>query len=213
MGSIKLKYGIVLTTFLFILIWSSLLGQKHYDINVFAGPNITNVIDRNNTVPASFAFPPRAFHTINYLGGIEVIRKFDNSKFISSSLFYERIRTTGTRFNFPSRVTDDDLHYLALSLGYAFLPLKGSQLKLDIGSSLYYAINRRFGTTFSGRRSLWGAYSSIEFPLSDSLFFRLRTFYGITNINRSSISTTDPVIRTTRPYSFQFTLGYHLISF
>ncbi len=202
----------------FFLLHYCLVAQSKNEFKLIIGPNITNVIFRGNSQPLTtgVSTTPRSFHSLNYLGGIQLSREFRPRLEIYFSLQYERIRGSSNGFNQAFKpVIDDKINYIGSTLSVATKPLSNSNIKLDGGAFFYYAINKRAGNRdlFTLRRPLFGLLTSVEFPITNILSFRVRYLFGLTNLENNNLSSSnlDPVIRSTKPYSFQFTVQYKFI--
>ncbi len=199
----------------FFLLHFSLIAQSRNEYKLIFGPNITNVIYRGNSQPLTTGVfsTPRSYHSLNYLGGIQISRKVRPRLEIYCSIQYEKIRGSSNGFNQAFKpVIDDNINYIGSTLSVAAKPLSYSNIKMDGGAFFYYAINKRIGKRdiFTFKRPFFGVLTSIEFPIINSLSFRFRYLFGLTNLIKKNItsSISDPVLRSTKPYSFQFTVQY-----
>jgi len=203
--------------FLLMLIcpFYGLISQEPVDISVFAGPNITNVILRGNSLPSYVGIftNPLPYNSVNYTVGVQLNKQLGGKLIGSITLHYEKIRSASNKFNDNYKPgIDANINYIGTATSIGIKPLKGSNVKLDIGGFFYYAMNKRFGekALFISKRALWGPLTSIEFPVAKNLSFRTRFIFGLTNLRQSDFTPINPVIRTEKPYSLQLTFVYKI---
>ena len=213
------KIGFKISIF-FILICPvfALYSQVPVDVSIFAGPNITNVILRGNSLPSTVGVftNPRPYNSVNYSFGVQLDKQFGEKWDGSLTLQYERIRSSSNKFNDNYRPgIDANLLYIGTVAAISIKPLSGSNIKMDIGGFFYYALNGRFGFDergfFISRRVSWGPSTSIIFPVTKRISFRSRFLFGLRNLRRNEFANFSPVVRTERPYSLQLTLGYKIL--
>lgn len=204
----------ILTIF-FLICAIVLSGQKGTEIDVFAGPNITNVIRRENTLPTFVGLTDRRpYSSINYLLGVKVKKNIRNIDF-SASIMFEKIRNSSDRFNERYRPgSNDNINYLATTIELSKAPLLHSDVKLALGWSFYYALNKRIGRRdlFAYKRAVWGPVTSLQFPVSKRITFNSRVFFGLNNLKQELSGGTIAFTTTQKPFSFQFVLNYTIIN-
>ncbi len=215
--------GLILRSILLTaLVWlfcqtSTVFTQLEITPRIFVGPSITNVILTREGVPVQFATPERPYFALAYHLGIESDLVYQEKYNFQASFFYEKIRNASFGFNkvfLPPE--NENINYLALSLGGYFKPLKGRNVRLGLGGNFYYALRLLNRGGFFFRQASLAAYTDLEVSLLEKFALRLRTIYGITDLegggNLIQIGGTTPTVlpRTIRFVSFQFSTIYKI---
>ncbi|NOT37476.1 MAG: hypothetical protein HOP11_08870 [Saprospiraceae bacterium] len=117
--------------------------QERRNLQIFAGPSITNVQEIINGEKHFFASPERPFYSIQYHFGI-CIEEVLLSKYnlgIKYGLNFDKRTSSNTSFN---KYIDDSYGFIGIPLQITYKPLKDRDIRFEAGASIQYLVDSKY---------------------------------------------------------------------
>lgn len=123
----------------YLLCVGDLMGQKKRTVELFAGPNLTNVQHIENGVKLYYITPERPFYTIQYHFGVTLNEGiFSKEEWsLSYGLSFDKRASANTGFN---KYIDEGYGFLGIPILLNYKPLKNRDIRLEIGTNFQYLV-------------------------------------------------------------------------
>lgn len=196
----------------FFFLCHNLMAQKELlkdlEWSIFAGPNISTVVERWSREIPFFASPPRPFYTLNYLGGLGVRKKLKPSLSIGSRIFYEKIADAAWEFN--GERSEYNLDFISLGVLGIWSPTASKKAHILFGPSAYFSINKADAILFQlNGRLKWSLSLGTEIQMDERMALQIVFMHGISGYAGKAFNTNLGGSYSL-PHSFQFSLSFLL---
>jgi len=178
------------------MIWCvNLSAQKKRTLELFAGPNLTNVQHIVNGEKLFFTTPERPFYTINYHFGAfineGIFAKEDLS--ISYGLSFDKRASANTSFN---KLLDEGYGFLGSSVLLKYKPLKNQNICLEIGTKFQYIIhNSKYAYLKAFKNFEFDYIIGIQYKLWKNIHVGTRFLEPLYIMrDKSNLVSNDPIV-------------------